>query len=199
MPGSGKRYDRAYFDRWYRGGGALAGADFERQVALAVALAESVIAGPIRRVLDVGAGEGRWYPVLARLRPRVRYQGVEPSEWAVGRWGGRRNLVHGDLDSLPQLDLRPGHDLVILSDVLHYLPDDAVRRGLDHVAPLVGGLLFAPTFTATDEIEGDKVDFQHRDPAWYRRAFRGAGLHQVGPWAWTNAERYGELAGLERL
>lgn len=199
MASNSKRYDREYFDKWYRGGGALAGADFDRQVALAVALAESVLAAPIRRVLDVGAGEGRWYPALARLRPRISYQGVEPSEWAVGRWGGRRNLVHGDLDSLPTLSLHANYDLVIVSDVLHYLPDAAVRRGLANVRPLVAGLLFAPTFTAHDEIEGDRVDFQHRSAEWYRRAFRAADLHQVGPWAWTTKVCYEQLADLECL
>jgi len=89
-------------------------------------------------------------------------------------------------------------DLVIVNDVLHYLPTAIVRRGLITVAPYVNGLLFAPTFTPRDQITGDRVDFQQRSADSYRRAFAQAGLRQVGPWAWTPRDRYEELAELER-
>jgi SAM-dependent methyltransferase len=192
-----KQYERAYFERWYRGR-ALTGAALRRQVELAVVLTESMIADRLRTVLDVGAGEGRWHAELRRIRPQVRYVGVEPSTWAVARWGRRRNLVHGDLDSLPTLGLGGPFDLVIASDVLHYLPRATVDRGLVTIAPLVEGLLFAPTFTPRDDITGDRVQFQHRSATSYRRAFHAAGLRQVGPWAWTPRDRYEELAELER-
>ncbi|HKK92192.1 MAG TPA: hypothetical protein VJ925_02120, partial [Longimicrobiales bacterium] len=59
-----KSYDRAYFDRWYRGDHALKGeGELRRQVALAVAAAESVLNRSLASVLDVGAGEGRWQPI----------------------------------------------------------------------------------------------------------------------------------------
>jgi SAM-dependent methyltransferase len=192
-----KQYERAYFERWYRGR-ALTGAALRRQVELAVVLTESMIANRLRTVLDVGAGEGRWHAELRRLRPEVRYVGVEPSTWAVARWGRRRNLVQGDLGSLPTLGLGGPFDLVIVSDVLHYLPRATVDRGLITIAPLVEGLLFAPTFTPRDDITGDRVQFQHRSATSYRRAFHAAGLRQVGPWAWTPRDRYEELAELER-
>ncbi len=197
MPIKPKLYDQAYFERWYRGR-ALSGTALRRQVEMAVVLAENVIAGPLRSVLDVGAGEGRWHTVLRRIRPGVRYIGVEPSAWAVKRWGRRRNLRQGDLLSLNGLGLGGPFDLVIVSDVLHYLPTATVRRGLMTAAPFVDGLLFAPTFTPRDAIEGDRVHFQQRSAAVYRRLFADAGLRQVGPWAWTPRDRYEELAELER-
>jgi hypothetical protein len=53
-----KRYDRAYFDRWYRRAGTRVhvGASVARKVRLAVHAAEHLIERPIRRVLDVGCG-----------------------------------------------------------------------------------------------------------------------------------------------
>ena len=192
-----KRYDQAYFQRWYRGR-ALDGAALRRQVELAVVLTEAMTGSRLRTVLDVGAGEGRWHTELRRLRPHVSYVGVEPSEWAVEKWGRRRNLIRGDLLSLGNLGLSGPYDLVLVSDVLHYLPTAVVRRGLMSVAPFVDGLLFAPTFTPADDITGDRVDFQQRAATTYRRAFAAAGLRQVGPWAWTPRGRYEELAELER-
>lgn len=192
-----KRYERAYFERWYRGR-ALDGAAFHRQVELAVVLTESMLARRLHSVLDVGAGEGRWLPAIRTLRPRIRYTGVEPSRWAIAKWGARRNLVQGDLLTMGSLGLGGPFDLVIVSDVLHYLPTATVRRGLLTVAPFVDGLLFAPTFTPQDDITGDRVAFQRRTAASYRRDFAAAGLRQVGPWAWTPRDRYEELAELER-
>jgi SAM-dependent methyltransferase len=192
-----KRYDRKYFERWYQGR-ALSGAALLRQAELAVALTEAMLSRRLRSVLDVGAGEGRWLPLLRSLRPNLRYLGVEPSEWAVGRWGRRRNLIQGDLMRLGSLGIAGPFDLVLLNDVLHYLPSATLRQGLITIAPFVDGLLFAPTFTVNDEIVGDKVEFQQRDASTYRRAFRAAGMRQVGPWAWTPRDRYEELAELER-
>ena len=125
-----KRYDRAYFDRWYRDRRIGSAADLARTVAFAVAVTEQVVGRPLRSVLDVGAGEGRWQPMLHRLRPRARYAGVDSSEWAVERWGRRRNLRLGSIDTLDRLGLDGPFDLIVVADVMHYLPDgdSAPRR-----------------------------------------------------------------------
>jgi SAM-dependent methyltransferase len=194
---SRKRYDREYFERWYRGKGPDP-ATLEREAAVAVALTEHVLEREIETVLDVGAGEGRWLPVLRSLRPDIQYLGVEPSEWAVSHWGRRRNLIYGDILSLAQLGIPGPYDLVIVADVLHYLPTPVLRRGLQAVAPFVEGLLFAPAFTRDDPISGDLVDFQPRREDTYRKAFHEAGLRQVGPWSWTSRGRWERMAALER-
>lgn len=195
-----KSYDYAYFDRWYRDARRTASqrADLRRQVALALALADWVLGRPARSVLDIGAGEGRWYPELRRQRPGIRYQGVEPSADAVRRHGRRRHLVHGDFDSLPHLGLGGPWDLVVAADVLHYLTANQLRRAVPAMAPFVAGLAFCPTFTGSDAVEGDREGFQPRRAASYRRAFADAGLVQVGPWAWTPRDVAEELAELER-
>lgn len=195
-----KQYDRSYFDRWYRDPEHRVGsrADLLRQVALAVALTEQVLERPLGSVLDIGAGEGRWQPVLKRIRPKAEYHGVEPSDWAVRHWGKRRNLVHGDFDSLHQLGLGGPFDLVVAADVLHYLDSDRLGRALLAMAPLVEGIAFCPTFTGHDQIAGDREGFQRRSAEHYRSAFEEAGMTKVGPWAWTPRDVASELADLER-
>lgn len=195
-----KSYDRAYFDRWYRDArhAATQRADLRRQVALALALGDWVLGRPVVTVLDIGAGEGRWYPELRRQRRAIRYQGVEPSADAVSRHGKRRHLVQGDFGSLHQLGVGGPWDLVIAADVLHYLGPGALPRAVQAMAPFVEGLAFCPTFTGADAIVGDREGFHPRRASTYRRAFAAAGLEQVGPWAWTPRGLAGELADLER-
>jgi trans-aconitate methyltransferase len=192
-----KRYDRAYFDRWYRDRRIGSAADLARTVALAVTMTEQLLARPLRSVLDVGAGEGRWQPLLHRLRPRARYAGVDSSEWAVSRWGGRRNLRLGSIDALDQLGLDGPFDLVVASDILHYLPTPVLRAGMKQVVAQLGGLAFLPAFTAQDDIEGDRAHFQRRSAASYRAILAKAGLIPLGMYAWTLRARKPDLAKLE--
>lgn len=194
-----KRYDRAYFDRWYRGADAPPGqaGALERNVALAVAAAESVLDRPVESVLDVGCGEGRWQPVLARLRPEAAYLGIDPSPYAVERFGGSRNLRQGAFDELDVHVFDDPFDLVVCADVLHYLDDRAILRGLDTFVDLVGGVALIEVFTAADSVDGDREGFHLRDPAWYRRAFAGAGLVPLGLQLWTHREIAADLEALD--
>ncbi len=194
-----KQYDRAYFDRWYRDRrhAIASGGELHRQVAFAVAVTEHLLARPIQSVLDAGAGEGRWYPHLRKLRPQVRYIGFDCSEWAVKRWGRRRNLHLGSLEQLDQFDLDGPFDLVIAADVLHYLTTPMLRKSLAAMVPLVGGVAYLPTFTVEDAIEGDMAGFQRRRASSYRRHFQAAGLYPLGMHAWTTAGHHATLSRLE--
>jgi SAM-dependent methyltransferase len=196
---SGKRYDRAYFDRWYRGrGNVKARAELERRVQLAVAVAETVLDRPLRSVLDVGCGEGQWAVVLRRLRPRLRYVGVDASEYAVRRYGRHRGLVLGSFGQLAALRLRRQFDLVVCADVMHYLPAAELDAGLPALATLTRGAAFLETYTTDDRIEGDMRGFQRRPAAYYRRRFRGVGLVPLGLHCWAPADRAHSLAALEQ-
>ena len=55
-------------------------------------VAEYFLRRKVRSVLDIGAGEGAWRAELRRLRPSIRYTGVDPSEYVVRRHGRRRNI-----------------------------------------------------------------------------------------------------------
>src|SRR5258708_17559456 len=82
-----KQYDQSLFDKWDSGRGRVHDdSDVRQKVSLAVATTEYFIRRPIRSVLDIGCGEGAWHEHLRVLRPRVHYQGLDPSEYAVERF-----------------------------------------------------------------------------------------------------------------
>jgi SAM-dependent methyltransferase len=121
-----KHYDRRYFDHWYRQGEAAAGRTtlLRRKVELAVAMAEYYLGRPLRSVLDVGCGEGAWRAPLLKLRPKLDYMGVDSSEYAVARHGAKRNLRFARFAQLGQMRFGPPVDLLVCSDVLHYVRSD---------------------------------------------------------------------------
>src|SRR5688572_33327838 len=98
-----KHYDQNYFDTWYRQRGIGDSARLARKVAMAVATAEYHLERPLRTVLDIGCGEGVWRAPLLKLRPRVSYLGFDSSQYAIERYGPRRNLHYarfGDFEHL---------------------------------------------------------------------------------------------------
>ena len=195
-----KRYDRDYFDRWYRRRRSRieSPAALRRRVALAVAMAERWLERPIRSALDVGCGEGRWRAELLRARPRLRYRGVEPSPYAVARFGRARGIVQSRFADLPALDLDGPYDLVVCSDVLHYLDDAELARGLPALVGAAGGLLYLELLAAEEEIEGDRDGLVLRPAAAYARAFARLGLVGVGSHGWLAPALAEAASALER-
>ena len=102
-----KKYDRAYFEKWYRNprSRVSSSAEVRRKVALAISVAEYFLRRTIRTVLDVGCGEGAWLPHLRALRPRVSYRGLDASEYVVERFGASRNISRAAFGALPKLRL----------------------------------------------------------------------------------------------
>lgn len=177
-----KRYDRAYFDRFYRRVRTRVHSreDVERKVRLALSAAEFMLGREVRTVLDVGAGEGAWQPILTRLRREIRYLGVEPSEYAVERFGARRNLRRGSFDGLDAARVGKGFDLIVCADVMNYLSTGELRRGLEQIAARLRGLAYLEIYTAVDELTGDLKAIDLREPAYYERALKRAGLVRCG-------------------
>ena len=177
-----KTYDRVYFDRWYHDPRSRIHrrAALERKVHLALSATEYLIGGPVRDVLDVGCGEAPWRAVLLRLRPGVRYQGVDSSPYVVRRFGRTRNIRLGTFGTLGQLGIEGPFDLVVCSDVLHYVTSGELKPGITALAALLGGLAWIEVFTAADSITGDFREMKRRAPAVYERLFRGAGLIHCG-------------------
>ena len=192
-----KRYDRAYFERWYRARAAAGQADLGRKVALAVAVAEFYLQRPIRNVLDVGCGEGAWRAPLLKLRPRLDYQGVDASEYAVARYGRTRNLALATFGQLEQLRFGQAADLLVCSDVIHYVPTPELRRGLAGFSELCDGVAFLELYTAGDRIAGDFEGFIARPAARYRRWFRDAGFQSCGSQCYLSPNLHANAVALE--
>ncbi len=194
---NGKRYDRDYFDTWYRQRGIHAGSALRRKVALALACAEYHLGRPLRSVLDVGCGEGVWRAPLRKLRPRLHYLGLDDSPYAVERYGRQRNLHRLAFGALAQQRFDRRFDLIVCADVLHYVGDAELRQGLSGFSDLSHGMAFIEVYCDEDSIDGDLDGFHRRSADWYRREFAQAGLSACGSHCYLTRSRSIDAAALE--
>ncbi|GAB3089293.1 class I SAM-dependent methyltransferase [Lysobacter terrae] len=192
-----KRYDQHYFDTWYRQRGIGDRARLARKVAMAVATAEYHLERPLRTVLDIGCGEGVWRAPLLKLRPKARYLGFDGSEYAIRRYGARRNLHLANFGDFALLRPCPPVDLLVCSDVMHYLDARELDRGLPGLAELCGGVAFLETFVREDGAEGDEHDFRNRPASFYRKRFEKLGFQRIGSHLWLSPGLHGHATALE--
>ena len=196
-----KSYDEAYFTKWYRDPRTRVHApdSVRRKVRMAVSVAEYFLGRKLRSVLDVGAGEGTWGREIRRLRPGVRYLGIDASEYVVARHGRRRNIHLGSFEELPSLRLGRGHDLIVCADMLQYVPTAALTRGIRHIASLLRGVAFLEAYTTGDDMVGDMDGWHPRTKARYRRVFADAGLVACGVHCYLNPATASNAVELELL
>jgi SAM-dependent methyltransferase len=152
----------------------------------------------VRSVLDVGAGEGNWYPLLRTLRPSISYLGIDPSAYAVSRFGARRHLVQGTVTDLQSAGARGPYDLVIASGMLNYLSNADFRTGLSEIARHTGGVAYLEVFARQDAFTGDTTEMPLRPAAWYRAQFVAAQLISCGLHLYVPSRVARRLARLER-
>jgi SAM-dependent methyltransferase len=199
---SEKTYDRAYFDRWYRDPRVrvATAAAVERKVHLVVSVAEALLQRRVRSVLDVGCGEATWRAPLEKMRPGIRYVGVDSSEYVIARFGKRRGIRLGTFGTLGEIErsLRGPFDMIVCCDLLQYVPAPELKAGLWSVSNLLGGVVYLEAYTSGDSIEGDKRAWHQRSAGEYRRLFRRAGLSSVGMHCWVGDEGRAMTAELER-
>ncbi|MEO8810309.1 MAG: class I SAM-dependent methyltransferase [Rhodanobacter sp.] len=195
-----KTYDRDYFDKWYRHPEHAVGspAELRRKVALAVALAEYYLGRPIRNVLDVGCGEAAWRAPLRKLRPGIDYRGLDASAYAVARYGRSRHVGLARFGQLEHLRFDTRFDLIVCTDVLHYLKPAEIRAGLQGIGELIEGVAFLEVFTSRDDVAGDRRGFLARAPSWYLREFARVGLLPCGSHAYLGPRLNDRVAALER-
>jgi SAM-dependent methyltransferase len=196
-----KHYNQSYFQRWYRNPRTrvITPSDTKRKAQLAVGAAEYMLGRQVRTVLDVGAGEGTWLGPLRALRPGLRYTGVDPSEYAVRRFGKRRNIHWGTFGDLDAAGLLSGtYDLVVSCGVVNYLSRAELERGLGVIATILAGVAFIEAWTSADDVVGDRRGWQEHPPAYYRRIFRRAGLVACGMHCYVGSSLAAEAAALEK-
>jgi len=196
-----KSYDQAYFERWYRDPADRVSTreSLERKVRMAVGVAEFLLGRPIRTALDVGCGEAPWFPVLRRLRPQLRYTGIDSSDYVLRRFGAERNIRRGSLGQLGRMRIRGDVDLIICADVLQYVDTREIERGLRAIRRLLGGVAYIEAFSTEDEMEGDRMGWRERSAGEYRRLFREAGLTQCGPYCFTDLDELYMLNAFEHM
>lgn len=194
-----KLYDRAYFQKWYRDPRHAVSSRnaLRRKIALAVAAAEYYLGHEIRNVLDVGCGEGIWRRPLRELRPRIDYLGVDGSEYAIARFGRSRNLRLATFGQLAELRFERRFDLIVCSDVLHYVRSPELKRGLRGLVEMLNGLAFLEMFTTEDAPKGDRYGYLARPARWYRRECRAAGLVPCGTHCYIGPRLASCVAALE--
>lgn len=194
-----KAYDKAYFDKWYRDPRTQVHTpeSVRRKVRMVAAVAEYFLGRKLRSVLDIGAGEGRWGVELRRLRPGLRYVGIDPSEYVVARHGRRRNIKLGTFEQVPSMALGRGFDLIVCADMLQYIPDAALKRGVRHIAGLLNGVAFLESYTSADDMEGDLEGWHPRSKSRYRRIFADAGLVACGVHCYLSRAVAGNAVELE--
>jgi SAM-dependent methyltransferase len=194
-----KRYDREYFDRFYRRPRTRVHSPdaVTRKVRLAVSAAEFMLGREIRSVLDIGAGEGAWQPILLRMRPGLRYVGIEPSAYAVARYGRKRGLRVGRFDGLDEARVGKGFDLIVCADVMNYLSRRELNHGLMQIAARLRGLAYLEIYTSHDELVGDLKNIDLRAPSYYLRALHGAGLVRCGMHCYAGEALADKLVAME--
>lgn len=193
------RYDRAYFDRWYRDPKTRvkSSAAIRRKAALALSVAEYYLERRVRTVLDVGCGEGNWLPALRSLRRGIRYTGVDASNYAVGRYGKSRNIRLGTFDTLEDIGLADDYDLIVCSDTLFYLPLEELKAGISSLARRAAGIAFLELYTGKDSLVGDfpKEGLQSAD--FYRSLLKKHGFLSVGSHCYLGPELHSAAMQLE--
>jgi len=194
-----KTYDRSYFDKWYRDPrhSVSSRQALQRKAALALSVADYYLGREVRNVLDVGCGEGVWRKPLERLRPDIDYLGLDSSEYAVARYGRSRNIRLATFGQLGELRFDTDFDLIVCSDVLHYVPTPELKRGLRGIAEMLAGVAFLELFTSRDAPDGDKHGFIARSPKWYLSTFQQAGLVACGSHCYLGPRLEGCVAALE--
>ncbi len=195
-----KHYDQAYYEQWYHDPErrVITPAAVARKVRLVLGIAEALLERPVRSVLDVGCGEGAWREHLRRERPNLRYTGVESSPYVLERFGRSRDIRAGSFGTLGQLALDAPYDVIVVCDVLQYVPDDELKPGLAALGNLLGGVAYLEAYASEDAIEGDRHGWHERSAKQYLAQFAKAGLTGVGMHCYVGEALRGQTAALER-
>jgi SAM-dependent methyltransferase len=188
-----RRFDEAYYRRFYLGRGRVHGAREIGHLASGVTGIAAWLGVDVRSVLDVGAGTGLWGQWFRRHQPTVRFRSIDVSEYACETFGHERRDISA-------WRARRSFDLVIFHSVLQYMEAAAAERAIDNVGRMCRGLLYLEVVTRED---GPNLDLARTDTAivvrpaaWYR-ARLSRHFVQVGAGLWAARRAKVALYALE--
>ena len=194
-PGA-EQFSAAYFRKFYLSSTTrvVSAAEMRTRARLIAAiLAQASI--PVRNILDAGCGIGLLRKPFAEVWPRVRYTGLDASEYLCARYGWTLGSV---VDYAP----RAPSDLVVCYDVLQYLDDRSAGRAIVNLGRLTRSVLYFSALTREDW--RDNCDRRLTDRAvhlrpgeWYRRRLRRQFLY-LGFGVWVRKGERPLLWDLER-
>lgn len=161
------RFDKAYYDRYYRNPATrvCSPREVQRQGDFIAAYLRHLEV-PVKSVLDIGCGLGRLLGALGSAFPKARAVGVESSTYLCDALGWKAG-------SLPNMPTARQYDLVICYDVLSYLDDDPAAESIKTLGRLTRRALYFGALTFEDRELCDPVrtdtDVYLRSNRWYRR------------------------------
>ena len=181
MPDAAARFDRAYYDRFYRHPDTRAASEYDAEIeAKFVAAYLRHLDVEVERIVDIGCGLGRMLKALAGLLPGTVAHGVDSSDYACRKYGWERA-------ALPDFSPPRPFDLVVCQDVLAYLDDSEAAAAivtLGRVArkALYFGALAEEDLALCNPARTD-TDVYLRPASWYRRRL-GRRFESVGGGLW---------------
>lgn len=114
---------------WRSGAGSV-GDEAEQYIK---AFAEYIRGKPIRRVLDLGSGDGHVIGEIAKRFSNLQIEAVDCVPRIVEDGGKRAPGVKWHVADLLEYDIPPGFDLILCKDVLHHLPNADVSVILEKI------------------------------------------------------------------
>jgi len=137
-------FEAAYFRKYYFNAATrvVSAAEMRARARLIAAILQQA-AIPIRSILDAGCGIGLLRKPFEEFLPRVRYSGLEASDYLCARYGWTQGSV---------VDYSPARssDLVVCYDVLQYLDDRAASRAIANLGRLTHAALYVSALTRDD-------------------------------------------------
>ncbi len=162
------KFDRAYYDRWYRNDETRTFMTEYTPVIVRFVLAYlDYLEVEVKSVLDAGCGLGHWQTALKNLGRDVRYHGLERSAYLCRELGWEKG-------SIVDYRAKEPFDLVVCQGVLQYLGDAECKAAIDNLAALCSEALYLEVLTQRDATENciperTDTDVYLRKGKWYRK------------------------------